>query len=159
MSFMEKPRNLRIFAQNSYCDCRMTLKDFLNSGDRFAAGSGARLTEIAPGHAAALMEVTSAHLNAGGVCQGGAIFTLADLVFAALVNQGENLTFAINSTIYYHVSAKEGDTLRAEGRLSCAHHRLPTAEVEVTNQAGIRIATFTGQAYTGRTPLSFDSLQ
>ena len=137
----------------------MTLKDYLNSGDRFAAGCGARLIEIAPGSATALLEVTSAHLNAGGVCQGGAIFTLADLVFAALVNQGENLTFAINSTIYYHVSAREGDTLRAEGRLACAHHRIPSVEVEVTNQDGIRIATFTGQAYTGRTPLSLEALQ
>ena len=137
----------------------MTLKDFLNSGDHFAAGCGARLVEIAPGTAVALLEVTSAHLNAGGVCQGGAIFTLADLVFAALVNQGENITFAINSTIYYHVSAREGDTLRAEGRISCDHHRIPSVEVEVTNQDGVRIATFTGQAYTGRTPISVEGLQ
>ena len=137
----------------------MTLKDYLNEGDRFAAGSGARLMEIAPGSAVAVLDVTSEHLNAGGVCQGGAIFPLADLVFAALVNQGENLTFAINSTIYYHVSAREGDTLRAEGHLSCTHHRLPTAEVKVTNQDGVHIATFTGQAYTGRTPLSVDGLQ
>ena len=137
----------------------MTLKDFLNSGDRFAAGCGARLVEIAPGTAVAILEVTSAHLNAGGVCQGGAIFTLADLVFAALVNQGENITFAINSTIYYHVSAQEGDTLRAEGRISCDHHRIPSVEVEVTNQDGVRIATFSGQAYTGRTPISVEGLQ
>ena len=137
----------------------MTLKDYLNTGDRFAAGSGARLIEIGPGPAVAVLEVTSNHLNAGGVCQGGAIFTLADLVFAALVNQGENLTFAINSTIYYHVSARAGDTLWAEGRLSCAHHRIPTAEVEVTNQDGVRIATFTGQTYTGRNPISVDALQ
>jgi len=137
----------------------MTLKDFLNSNDRFAASSGARLVEVAPGRASAIMEVTPEHLNAGGVCQGGAIFTLADLVFAALVNQGENLTFAINSTIYYHVSAREGDTLRAEGRIACDHHRIPSAEVEVTNQDGIRIATFSGQAYTGRNPVTFDGLQ
>ena len=137
----------------------MTLKDFLNSGDRFAAGCGARLVEVAPGTAVAVLEVTSAHLNAGGVCQGGAIFTLADLVFAALVNQGENITFAINSTIYYHVSAQEGDTLRAEGRISCDHHRIPSVEVKVTNQDDVRIATFTGQAYTGRTPISVEGLQ
>ena len=137
----------------------MTLKEFLNTGDRFAAASGARLVEITPGAAVAVLDVTSAHLNAGGVCQGGAIFTLADLVFAALVNQGENLTFAINSTIYYHVSAREGDTLRAEGHVSCAHHRIPSAEVIVTNQDGVRIATFTGQAYVGRSPVSFDALQ
>ncbi len=30
---------------------------------------------------------------------------------------------------------------------------------EVSNQDGIRIATFTGQAYTGRQPVSFDGLQ
>ena len=137
----------------------MTLKDFLNTGDRFAAGSGAQLTEITPGAATAVLHVTSEHLNAGGVCQGGAIFTLADLVFAALVNQRENLTFAINSTIYYHVSAREGDILRADGRFSCDHHRIPSVEVEVTNQDGVRIATFTGQAYTGRNPLPVDALQ
>jgi len=137
----------------------MTLKDFLNTGDRFALKNGAQLIDVGPGTATAIMEVTSAHLNAGGVCQGGAIFTLADLVFAALVNQRENLSFAINSTIYYHISAHEGDTLKAEGRVSCDHHRIPSAEVSVTNQDGSRIATFTGQAYTGRSPISFDSLQ
>ena len=137
----------------------MTLKDYLNDGDRFAAASGARLTGIAPGSATATMTVTAAHLNAGGVCQGGAIFTLADLVFATLVNQGENLTFAIISTIYYHISAREGDVLRAEGRLVSDHHRIPAAEVIVTNRDGVHIATFTGQAYTGRSPQTFDSLQ
>ena len=137
----------------------MTLKDYLNTKDRFAASCGVRLVEVAPGTATAVMEVTSAHLNAGDVCQGGAIFTLADLVFAALVNQGENITFAINSTIYYHVSAREGDTLRATGRISCGHHRIPSAEVEISNQDGIRIATFTGQAFTGHNPISFDALQ
>ena len=137
----------------------MTLKDYLNGGDRFAANCGAHLTGIAPGTARAEMTVTAAHLNAGGVCQGGAIFTLADLVFAALVNQGENLTFAINSTIYYHVSAREGDVLIAEGRIVCPHHRIPAAEVIVTNQEGVHVATFTGQAYSGRIPHSLDSLQ
>ena len=71
----------------------------------------------------------------------------------------ENLTFAINSTIYYHVSAREGDILHAEGRIVCGHHRIPTAEVIVSNQEGVHIATFTGQAYTGRIPHSYDSLQ
>ena len=137
----------------------MTLQELLNTNDRFAATNGIQLTEVKEGYARAEMTVTPDHLNAGGVCQGGAIFTLADLVFAAVVNQCENLTFAINSTIYYHVSAREGDTLRAEGRFSCAHHRIPSVEVEVTNQDGVRIATFTGQAYTGRNPISFDALQ
>lgn len=137
----------------------MTLKDFLNEGDKFAAASGARITVIRPGFATAEMTVGPGHLNAGGVCQGGAIFTLADLVFAAIVNQNESLTFAVNSTIYYHVSAHEGDVLRAEGRIMSDHRRMPAAEVVVTNQEGVHIATFTGQAYVGRTANTFSTLE
>lgn len=136
----------------------MTLKEFLNEGDRFAARSGAAITEINEGSAKAEMTVTEEHLNAGGVCQGGAIFTLADLVFAALVNQRENLSFAISSTIYYHVSARKGDVLTAEGRFVSDHHKIPSAEILVHNQDGAHIATFTGQAYTGRMPNAFSAL-
>ncbi|MBO6045807.1 MAG: hotdog fold thioesterase [Bacteroidales bacterium] len=136
----------------------MTLKDYLNEGDRFASNSGAELVEIKSGMATARMTVTAEHLNAGGVCQGGAIFTLADLVFAAIVNQGENLTFAISSTIYYHLSAREGDVLTAEGHFTSDHHKIPAVEVIVRNQDGANIATFTGQAYSGRSPLGITSL-
>ena len=137
----------------------MTLKNYLNEGDRFAANSGAKLVEVREGTAKAEMTVTDGHLNAGGVCQGGAIFTLADLVFAAIVNQGENLTFAINSTIYYHVSARKGDVLTAEGRFLSGHKKVPVVEVIVHNQDGINIATFTGQAYSSRTPLGVSGLE
>ena len=137
----------------------MTLKDFLTEGDRFASKNGIRLTEISKGAARAEMTVTADHLNAGGVCQGGAIFTLADLVFAALVNQGDWLTFAINSTIYYHVSGHAGDVLTAKGKILNSHRKMPAVEVTVTNQDGCHIATFTGQAYTGRTANSFDGLE
>ena len=54
--------------------------------DRFAANAGVELMEVTPGYAKARMMVTIEHLNAGGVCQGGALFTLADLAFAAVAN-------------------------------------------------------------------------
>ncbi|MBQ4286134.1 MAG: hypothetical protein II720_06680 [Bacteroidales bacterium] len=75
------------------------------------------------------------------------------------MNQGESLTFAVNSTIYYHVSAHEGDVLRAEGRIMSDHRRMPAAEVVVTNQEGVHIATFTGQAYVSRTANTFSALE
>ncbi len=131
----------------------MTLKEYLNEGDRFAANNGIQIIEIGEGSAKAEMTVTDGHLNAGGVCQGGAIFTLADLVFAAIVNQRENLTFAISSTIYYHISAHKGDVLTAEGRFASDHKKVPVVEVVIRNQDGFNIATFTGQAYASRTPL------
>ena len=58
-----------------------TLKDML-SHDRFAAEAGVELLEVREGYAKARMLVTDKHLNGGGVCQGGALFTLADLAFA-----------------------------------------------------------------------------
>ena len=51
-----------------------TLKEFLKA-DRFATCAGVELLEIKPGYARACMEVTDRHLNGGGVCQGGALFT------------------------------------------------------------------------------------
>ena len=57
----------------------MDIKEILNKTDRFAANAGCRLTEVNTQHAVAEMTVTNAHLNGGNVCQGGALFTLADL--------------------------------------------------------------------------------
>lgn len=137
----------------------MTLKEFLNNGDIFAKRNGIQITEIKPGMAKAQMTVTEDHMNAGRICQGGALFTLADLVFAALVNQRENMAFAINSTIYYHVAGKLGSTLTAEGHFTSTHPKVPAAQVIVTDQDGTHIATFTAQGYTKSVPNSFSGLE
>lgn len=137
----------------------MTLKDFLNQGDKFAKYIGIDLVEVKPGTAKATMTVTEHHMNAGNICQGGALFTLADLVFAALVNQGENMAFAINSTIYYHVSAKLGDVLTAEGHFTSRHPKIPAAQVQVKDQNGTIIATFHAQGYTKKMPAPFSGLE
>ena len=76
----------------------MTLKDFFK-GDRFAALAGVELLEVGEGRARARMLVTHDHLNGGGWCQGGALFTLADLAFAAAVNSHLQLTVSTSSNI------------------------------------------------------------
>ena len=59
------------------------IKELLNRTDRFAANAGCQITEVDEHHAVAEMTVTAEHLNGGHVCQGGALFTLADLAIAA----------------------------------------------------------------------------
>ena len=54
------------------------LKEFFKR-DRYAQHSGIELLSVAPGHAVAQMRIESYHLNALGIVQGGAVFTLADL--------------------------------------------------------------------------------
>ena len=133
----------------------MDIKEFLTEGDRFARGIGAKLEEVRAGYARATLTVEPRHLNAGGVCQGGVIFTLADLTFASIVNASGFLSPLTSGTIYYHRSAQLGDTLTAEGRILSDHYKLPCAIVEVRTQDGTHVASFTGEGYVTRKPLPF----
>ena len=119
----------------------------LNRADRFAANAGCRITEADEHHAVAEMTVTESHLNAGNVCQGGALFTLADLALAALMNYNANLTLGISNNILFVAPAKEGDRLRAEATAIADHHKLPTAEVRIVNQEGQLICHLTGMGF------------
>ena len=119
----------------------------MNRTDRFAANAGCRITEVDADHAVAEMLVTNDHLNGGNVCQGGALFTLADLAIAALMNYREQLTFGISNSIMFVSSAKEGDLLRAEAVSVCDHHKIPSVEVRVTNQEDRLICHVTGMGY------------
>ena len=125
----------------------MNKQELLNRTDRFAANAGCRITEVDANHAVAEMLVTNDHLNGGNVCQGGALFTLADLAIAALMNYREQLTFGISNSIMFVSSAKEGDLLRAEAVSVCDHHKIPSVEVRVTNQDDRLICHVTGLGY------------
>ncbi len=125
----------------------MELIDLLNTKDRFAAVNGIQLVEIREGYARAEMTVTDKHLNGGNVCQGGALFTLADLAFAAVTNSHGQLTFGIQSSIVFSKSAMEGDRLTAVATETVNHHKLPYCEVQIRNQQDELIAVFTGLAY------------
>ena len=89
----------------------MDIRELLNTTDHFAASAGCKIVEVDEQHAVAEMTVTSQHLNGGHVCQGGALFTLADLAIAALMNQHGELTFGISNNVMFVASAKEGGGL------------------------------------------------
>lgn len=125
----------------------MNIKDLLNKNDRFAANAGCQIIEVNEQRAVATMKVENQHLNGGNVCQGGALFTLADLAIAALMNCQGQLTFGIHNSIMFVSSAREGDVLTAEAVQVCDHHKIPTVEVRVTNQDGRLICHVTGMGY------------
>jgi len=131
----------------------VNIKELLNRTDRFAANAGCEITEVDAQHAVAEMKVTADHLNGGNVCQGGALFTLADLAIAALMNSQGQLTFGISNSIIYVSSAKEGDLLRAEAVMIADHHKIPSVEVRVTNQEGKVICHVTGMGYRKPIPV------
>ena len=137
----------------------MTLKDFLTQGDRFAADNGCLLKEVREGYARAEMLVTEHHLNAGGVCQGGAYFTLADIALAAVMNSRGTLTFGLENNIVFLKSSRVGDTLIAEATEVYNHHKIPYVDVRVTNQQGDLCCVVTGLAYRKNADLPIDTLE
>ncbi len=122
----------------------MDFKGFFR-GDRFAALAGAKLLEVRPGYARARMPVAERTRNALGVAQGGAIFTLADLAFAAASNAHGRVAVAIQVGIQF-LRPGQG-ALVAEAREVARSSRLSSVEVAVTDRKGDRVATFHGLAY------------
>ena len=120
-------------------------KDFFKA-DRFAANAGVELLEVKSGYAKARMQVTPEHMNAGGVCQGGALFTLADLAFAAVANSHDALTLSINANITFLRSVKEG-YVYAEAVEVFNHHRIPFIEVRLLDESGELIGIMTSSGY------------
>lgn len=136
----------------------MTLLEHLNKNDRFAASIGAQLTTIRESYAKAELTVEERHLNGANVCQGGVMYTLADLAFAGVANCHGILTLGISNTITFLKSAKLGDHLTAECTEVLDHQKLPYCDIRVTNQNGEILAMVTGLAYRMRKDFPFDSL-
>jgi len=121
------------------------LKDFFLK-DRFAVLAGAELMEIREGYAKARMKVTESHLNGGDVCQGGALFTLADLACAAAMNSHLVLTLGTSANITFVANVSEGYVF-AEARELVDHPKMPYCEVRVTDETDRLLAVFTSSGY------------
>ncbi len=121
------------------------IKQFFR-GDRFARHSGITLVSVSAGHASARMRIRPCHLNAVGIVQGGAIFTLADFAFAAASNAHGRIAVAINVSITYVKAASSG-VLFAEASELAVNPKLGSYTVNVTDGSGALIAVFQGLVY------------
>jgi acyl-CoA thioesterase len=121
------------------------IKEFFKR-DKFAEHCGIELLEVAKGYSKAKMEVTANHLNGVGTVQGGAIFTLADLAFAAASNSHGTVAVAINVNISFVKALKTG-ILFAEAKETSINPKLATYDVRVTDDKANLIAIFEGMVY------------
>ena len=133
-----------------------TLKDIL-ANDHFAKSAGVELLEIKEGYAKARMCVTERHLNAGGVCQGGALFTLADLTFAAVANARNQLTLSLNASITFLRPARQG-YVYAEAVEVFNHARVPFIEVRIYDESHELVAVFTSSGYRKKETVAMEGL-
>jgi acyl-CoA thioesterase len=121
------------------------LKEFFLH-DEFARQNGIEIVDISEGYARTQVLIEPQHLNAGGSVQGGVLFTLADLAFAAATNSHGTLTVTSTANITFVRGASAG-VITAEARELVNHHHLPFCEVRVTDQAGNLLAIFTASGY------------
>ena len=114
--------------------------------DAFAKLAGIEIVELAPGRAKVKMQIGPQHLNGLGVVHGGAIFTLADLGFAAACNSHGFDAVAVNVSISYLKAAKSG-SLYADAQEASPHGKLGTCIIRVTDDSGDLVALFQGLSY------------
>jgi len=114
--------------------------------DRFAAANGIKLVEVGEGRARTRMRIRPEHLNGARVVQGGAIFTLADLAFAAASSSHGNVALALDVSITYARAVTKG-TLTAEAREVALSRKVSVVNVEVRDGKGDLVAAFRGTAY------------
>jgi len=125
--------------------------------DSFAASSGIELMEVSPGYAKARMKIEEKHLNALRTVQGGALFTLADLAFAAASNAYGNVAVAINVNISFVKAATKG-ILTAEAKETSINPKISTYTVNVTDENGEIIAIFQGMGYRKKDLLDYSEV-
>lgn len=114
--------------------------------DLYAKHSGIVLTDVGKGTARARMAIQKHHLNGVGTVQGGAIFTLADLAFAAACNSHGTVAVAVQVNIAFVKAVSEG-TLYAEAKETFLGPKLCNYDIHVTDEKGDLVALFHGLAY------------
>jgi acyl-CoA thioesterase len=119
---------------------------YIQANDHYARLADIELLSATPGTARAKMVIQEKHLNSAGTVHGGALFTLADFVFAVASNVHGRLAMAISATIHFLQAATQG-TLFAEARELSLSHKLGTYEIRITDEQNNLIATFQGVVY------------
>jgi acyl-CoA thioesterase len=122
--------------------------DFFKS-DRFAQHRRLALLEIGAGRAKAGTTITDAYRNGVDLAHGGAIFTLADLVFAAAANSRGPAAGVINASICFVNGARRGTRYAAVVQIS-PHPQPAMYSIKATDEATETIVLFGGIVYPKR---------
>lgn len=123
------------------------LRDFLNDNDLFCRHCNIRLTHVAPGEAAAELEITSDSMNSRNVVQGGAIMTLADFAFAGAANACGHTTVSTGVTTHF---LRPGVGKKLFARAKALHHGRTTClyQVDVTDEHDKLVASVSISGFT-----------
>ncbi len=133
------------------------IRAYFNTHDQLGRLLGIEVVEVAPGRARARMRLEQKHYNGVNVAHGGAIFTLADLAFAAASNTHGKVALAINANISYLKAVTSG-VLTAEAEELSLTPKLGSYSIRILNEEQETIAVFQGTVYRKNEPLPVEKL-
>lgn len=115
--------------------------------DPYAKFLGIQLEKAEAGYACASMKIAEHMLNFHGTANGGAIFSLADFVFAVASNSHGQAAVGITMTMHYMAPGFTGEMLTAVAKEEKKPTRLGLYRIEVTNEEGELISLAEGMVY------------
>lgn len=113
--------------------------DFFKDDKYAMVTSGIEIVDVADHYAKCSMKIDDRHQNAVGHVMGGAIYTLADFVFAVSTNSPESTTVTTVSQISYLGSPK-GDTIIGESTLLKDGRRTCFYRIDIKDNLGNDVA-------------------
>lgn len=115
--------------------------------DPYAAFLGIELEETGEGYARAALKIKENLLNFHGTANGGAIFSLADFVFAVASNSRGQAAVGITMTMHYLAPGITGEVLTAVAKEEKEPKRLGLYRIEVTNEKDELVSLAEGMVY------------
>lgn len=120
--------------------------------DRFAKLLGIEVVGLDEGYAKCRMEVKQEMLNSVDIPHGGAIFTLADMAFAAASNSHGTIALAMHVGISYYAAVSAGAVLFAEAKEIHLGRKTSEYDIRILDDGGRLVACARGLAYRKDAP-------
>ena len=115
--------------------------------DAFSRWLGLVVDEITEGGCRLHYTVKPDMLNGFGIIHGGVVFSASDSAFAFACNSHGRLAVALDVSITFTKSAKEGDVLTVEAQEVHLGNKTSVYDIVTRNELGEIVAIFKGTAY------------
>ncbi len=129
-----------------------TLNDYFHSSDTFATRLGIQIVEASQDHAVATMPLEAIHRNGMLNAHGGAIFSLADMTFAAAAHATGIFFVSAQASISYLEPGRVGPLRGVAKKIRCGK-TLGIYEVNIYDADDTHVAVATITGYSTQIPI------
>ncbi len=130
-----------------------SLNDYFHHSDSFATRLGIEIVEVGPDCAAAIMPLNDMHRNGMGNAHGGAIFSLADMTFAAAAHASGVFFVSAQANLSFLEPGRVGP-LRGEAKQIRVGRTLGIYNVRILDALETLVAIGTITGYNTHIPIS-----